>query len=226
MTLPGEVGTGYWDDGQPAARGWSAPGSVGHEAGLHQRTRRSQAAGRLAAERRRHLRSVAGEPGVAFRDEPGEVEAATGPFFAQVLAIGPAERCHPSAARYGGAHPAARPAARRSRKFFWRRVLVVTMIAAVGAVAWSVAERAIASASGPAGPAPVACATGPVGLLPVPSGRDPGTCPRFYVARPGDTLWSIATRFAGRGDPRPLVMALEAQIGSGPLQPGERLTVP
>ena len=34
---------------------------------------------------------------------------------------------------------------------------------------------------------------------------------RTYVVRDGDTLWSIATRVAHGGDPRPLVDAIEAE---------------
>ena len=33
-----------------------------------------------------------------------------------------------------------------------------------------------------------------------------------YVVRPGDTLWSIATRLDPSGDPRPLVAQLEAEV--------------
>jgi hypothetical protein len=46
------------------------------------------------------------------------------------------------------------------------------------------------------------------------------------VATPGDTVWSIAVRFAHGGDPRPLADRLEAEIGGGVLQPGQRLAVP
>ena len=52
----------------------------------------------------------------------------------------------------------------------------------------------------------------------------PGT--REYVAAPGDTVWSIAVRFAHGGDPRPLVERLEAEIDGSVLQPGQRLAVP
>jgi hypothetical protein len=43
---------------------------------------------------------------------------------------------------------------------------------------------------------------------------------------PGDTVWSIAVRFAHDGDPRPLADRLEAEMGGGVLQPGQRLAVP
>lgn len=47
-----------------------------------------------------------------------------------------------------------------------------------------------------------------------------------YVARPGDTLWSIAAALQPGGDPRPIVARLEAEIGGGPLLPGDRLFLP
>lgn len=50
--------------------------------------------------------------------------------------------------------------------------------------------------------------------------------PFEYTVRPGDTLWSIATRADPTGDPRPLVAELAAQVGSDTVVPGERLVVP
>lgn len=47
-----------------------------------------------------------------------------------------------------------------------------------------------------------------------------------YVARPGDTLWSIAAALRPGGDPRPMVARLEAEIGGGQLVPGDRLLFP
>jgi hypothetical protein len=46
-----------------------------------------------------------------------------------------------------------------------------------------------------------------------------------YVVQPGDTLWSIASRF-GHSDPRALVEELAAQTGSETVTPGERIHVP
>jgi len=62
-------------------------------------------------------------------------------------------------------------------------------------------------------------------LLDLPGGGATG-CPHVYVALPGDTIWAIAEQFSGGGDPRPLEYRLEAEIGGGVLQPGQRLTVP
>ncbi len=94
---------------------------------------------------------------------------------------------------------------RRRRTFFWRRVLLASVIAVIGA------------AVGVAG-----------GWLVQVAGAQPSQAPvqHVYVARPGDTIWGIALRFSGGGDPRPLAYELEDQIGGGVLQPGDQLTVP
>ena len=47
-----------------------------------------------------------------------------------------------------------------------------------------------------------------------------------YVVRPGDTLWSIATRFDHGGDPRPLAEALAEETGSAVVVPGEHIAIP
>lgn len=47
-----------------------------------------------------------------------------------------------------------------------------------------------------------------------------------YVVQPGDTLWSIATRFEHGGDTRALVRELVARTGSAVVTPGERIVVP
>ncbi len=47
-----------------------------------------------------------------------------------------------------------------------------------------------------------------------------------YVARPGDTLWSIASRLEPGGDPRPLVAQLERELHGEVLVPGARLVLP
>jgi nucleoid-associated protein YgaU len=50
--------------------------------------------------------------------------------------------------------------------------------------------------------------------------------PVDYTVRPGDTLWSIATRVDPSADPRPLVARLAAQTGSESVFPGERIVLP
>jgi hypothetical protein len=47
-----------------------------------------------------------------------------------------------------------------------------------------------------------------------------------YVARPGDTLWSIATRLQPTGDPRPIVAKLQSELRGSELVPGDRLLLP
>jgi nucleoid-associated protein YgaU len=47
-----------------------------------------------------------------------------------------------------------------------------------------------------------------------------------YVVQPGDTLWSIATRFGRGGDTRALAEELAARTGSAAVYPGERIQVP
>ncbi|MGO9963318.1 MAG: hypothetical protein ACLPUG_07830 [Acidimicrobiales bacterium] len=48
----------------------------------------------------------------------------------------------------------------------------------------------------------------------------------LYIARPGDTLWSIASALEPGGDPRPLVAQLEQQLHGGELVAGDRLILP
>jgi len=57
------------------------------------------------------------------------------------------------------------------------------------------------------------------GAVKVPGGYE-------YVARPGDTLWSIASRLQPGGDPRVLVAKLEQQLHGAVLLAGEKLTLP
>jgi Tfp pilus assembly protein FimV len=67
---------------------------------------------------------------------------------------------------------------------------------------------------------PVANAVGVAG-----ASRSPG---RTYVVRPGDTLWSIATRTDPSTDPRLLVGAITAanRLDPAALVPGQRLRIP
>lgn len=48
---------------------------------------------------------------------------------------------------------------------------------------------------------------------------------RLYVVRAGDTVWSVAVRLSGSGDPRPVVDALirDNHIRDARIWPGERL---
>lgn len=49
-----------------------------------------------------------------------------------------------------------------------------------------------------------------------------------YVVRSGDTVWSIAERVAGGGDPRPVVDAIAARndVDAGAVVPGQSLVIP
>lgn len=49
---------------------------------------------------------------------------------------------------------------------------------------------------------------------------------KLYVVQPGDTLWLIANRLVGNGDPRPLMQSLAPQLPGGVLQVGQRLVLP
>lgn len=47
-----------------------------------------------------------------------------------------------------------------------------------------------------------------------------------YVVQPGDTLWSIASRIDGGGNPRPVAEALAARLGTTTVVPGQRIVLP
>jgi hypothetical protein len=80
----------------------------------------------------------------------------------------------------------------------------------------------------------VAVVVGVVALASVAGdGRPPSTSERpepvasvAYVARPGDTLWSIAREIQPEGDVRPLVDVLSAQRHGTPLEPGDVVAWP
>jgi hypothetical protein len=48
----------------------------------------------------------------------------------------------------------------------------------------------------------------------------------LYIARPGDTLWSIASELQPGGDPRPLVAEFEQQLHGAELVAGDELKLP
>jgi hypothetical protein len=110
---------------------------------------------------------------------------------------------------------------RGQRTFFWRRVIVVAVIAGLGAMAWLATGRLVSAAGAQAPQSPRCVAGG----LP-DEGQTAGSCGQVYVAKPGDTIWAIAVAYSRGGDPRPLVANLESEIGGGALQPGEHLIVP
>lgn len=83
----------------------------------------------------------------------------------------------------------------------------------------------------------IACcaAIGLVGVLSGPvahavgvAGAPEAKAARTYVVRPGDTVWSIATRFEPSTDPRVVVDAITSANGVDPgaLVPGQQLAIP
>ena len=76
--------------------------------------------------------------------------------------------------------------------------------------------------------APPNILTQPVGrpALSVPASAVKVSGGYIYTARPGDTLWSIASGLEPGGDPRPLVAQLEQQLHGAQLIPGDELRVP
>ena len=49
---------------------------------------------------------------------------------------------------------------------------------------------------------------------------------QVYVVKPGDTLWSIAGRFAGNGNVSALEYRLYNEVGSTNIQPGQEIRIP
>jgi len=92
-----------------------------------------------------------------------------------------------------------------------RRLLPGAATLAVLASVW-VGAGALSSLHRPALTVPAAAVKVPGGYL--------------YVARPGDTLWSIAYELQPGGDPRPLVAQLEQQLHGAELAAGDRLILP
>lgn len=104
-------------------------------------------------------------------------------------------------ARRAGPRPVARRGARPSAATFWRRRLVA---GAAGLAVLVMAGKAGAALGG-----------SPLGV------PERGPASARHVVQRGDTLWSIAERFAPGRDPRPVVDELAAARDDGPLVPGE-----
>ena len=70
--------------------------------------------------------------------------------------------------------------------------------------------------------------SGPVANAMGVGGAPEASTSRTYVVRPGDTLWSIATRLAPSTDPRIVIEAITSANGLDPaaLVPGHELSVP
>ena len=70
--------------------------------------------------------------------------------------------------------------------------------------------------------------SGPVANAVGVGGRPEAKASRTYVVRPGDTLWSIASRSEPSTDPRVVIDAITSANGVDPgaLVPGQQLSIP
>ncbi|MDA8284257.1 MAG: LysM peptidoglycan-binding domain-containing protein [Actinomycetota bacterium] len=106
--------------------------------------------------------------------------------------------------------PAREPTAVRARRhdaatYRRRRTVVAGVLAVLGLAAFAGARHLVPGAGSPV-------------MQPIAA--------HVVVVRPGDTLWSIALSSGVKGDIRPLVDQLEAEVHGRPLQVGERVVVP
>lgn len=125
-----------------------------------------------------------------------------------VAVLRPAPARAPEPAR---AHPV--PARTYRRRRAVAAGLVVVVVASVRAALGLLGGETLPASERPGLPVPVVDQPG--------GGSSAG-----YLVRPGDTLWSIATRVDPDGDPRPLVDRLVAERGTSTLMVGERVTLP
>jgi LysM repeat protein len=122
----------------------------------------------------------------------------------------------------GGRAPRrAATAGRTPNRVYLRRRIIVGLVAVVALVVLAVGVQAVGSLL--AAPATPTASTAAVGSGAVGSSLPIGAT--TYVVRPGDTLWSIASRLDPDGDPRPLVDALSDRAGSASLESGQRIDV-
>jgi hypothetical protein len=122
-----------------------------------------------------------------------------------------------AAPRVADARRAGRPASTAAATFRRRRMVALAVLVAATAV---IAGLVLGGAPRGSGEGPLAI-TGPTGELAV----QPAVA-HVYVVRPGDTIWSIVEANGVRGDPRPVVDRLEAEVKHQPLQVGQRLVLP
>jgi hypothetical protein len=149
---------------------------------------------------------------------PGALEDA--PSGDRAGAVGP-----PAGA--GGGRPA--PEVFRRRRAVAALMLAAPLLAVVtSALGAARAPSGHAGSSAPPGAAGGAAGGGPLtatGSPTTPLDIKPAVA-HVWVARPGDTIWGIVTGSGYRGDPRPIVDRLTAELAGRPLQPGMRLTLP
>ncbi len=106
----------------------------------------------------------------------------------------------------------ARPEVRRRRRVV---AAAATSLFAVLAVA-----SALAAGTGAPGSGPLTATGSPAAASVRPAAA------HVWTVRPGDTLWSIVEASGVRGDPRPVVDRLAADLGGRPLEVGQRIVVP
>jgi len=95
-----------------------------------------------------------------------------------------------------------------------RRLVAIAALVLLLMVVWFGLQAAL----GRIGGSPLATTGAPGGLQPAAS--------RVWIVRSGDTLWTIAEAMDPRGDVRPLVDRLAAEVGSTTLYPGESIAIP
>lgn len=105
-----------------------------------------------------------------------------------------------------------------------RRRRAVVLAGVAGGLVCGLALPFAALGGSPAAPGTSVAALSASAAAGSASGAAPGET--IYVVRPGDTLWSIASRFDHGGDPRPLAEALARETGSAVVVPGERIAIP
>jgi hypothetical protein len=105
----------------------------------------------------------------------------------------------------------------RRRRAVALLVLVLVLVLLLVAVAGGLVSRA--ALAGPGGGPLATTGSSGVGIM------EPAVA-HIHVVRPGETLWSIVGASGTRGDPRPAVDRLAAQLGGRPLQVGQRLVLP
>jgi Tfp pilus assembly protein FimV len=110
--------------------------------------------------------------------------------------------------------PGRRPASRPSAAVYRRRRLVAGVLAVLFVVVAGWAATQVAALGGVPASAPE---RGPVA---------PPAAPAEVVVRPGDTMWSIATRLQPEGDVRGLVRRLVQANGGSAIEPGDVLSLP
>jgi hypothetical protein len=115
-----------------------------------------------------------------------------------------------------------RPRVDTNRAVYWRRRIVVAVLAIALVLVMAQAGAALGGASLASPERRPADASAAVSSAGTSTGSR-STDSRSTVVRPGDSLWSVASRLAPGGDPRPVVDALaEARHGTV-LTPGETI---